>query len=114
MPLTKSVLVIFSFVFTVTCAAQRASSANPLLIHSNSPIEFTKIDAAVVKSSVADLIRISDERVKKIIGTVKGNTFSAFDELQYDINDLSSKLQVISATYPDDSTRNAAEKGSEM
>jgi thimet oligopeptidase len=113
MPLAKSVMVIFSFGFTLICSAQSSSPGNPLLIHSNTAIEFAKVDAAVVKASVADLTKISDVRVKKIIETAKGNTLAIFDELQYDITDLASKLQLISATYTDDSTRNAAEKGSE-
>ena len=36
------------------------------------------------------------------------NTLMAFDELNYDIADLSMKLGLIGATFEDDSTRNAA------
>src|SRR5882757_5673258 len=115
----KSVALFFSLIFTVICLAQTPNSKNPLLIHSNAPIEFEKTNAKVVREAVSQLINVSDERVDKIISATKNsvirfNTLASFDELQYNIIDLSSKLQMISVTYVSDSTRDAANKGSEM
>lgn len=114
MPLTKSVMIICFFVLTVMCSAQTSTDKNPLLFHSNAPIEFAKIDASKVREAVADLTRISDIRVKSMVSTPNVNLLSAFDELQYNLVDLSSKLDLVSKTYTDDSTRNAADKGLEI
>jgi len=92
------------------------SSTNLLLIHSNNPIAFDKVDAKVVRESVDQLIHLSDNRVQKIVsglkaGTGPGSTLAAYDELTYDLNDLGMKLGLISQTYVSDSVRNAANNG---
>jgi thimet oligopeptidase len=89
------------------------SQTNPLLVHSNEPIRFDKITAAVIKQAVKDLEATSDMRVKKIVsipasGKTTANTLMAFDELLYDLGDLAQKLSVIASTYQNDSSRDAA------
>ena len=41
--------------------------ANPLLIHSNDPIPFDQVDAKMIREAVAQTMRVSDKRVKKIV-----------------------------------------------
>ena len=93
--------------------AQSAMQTNPLLIHANSPIPFNKINAATVKEATAEVMKVSDYRIHKIIAIPAGkktvaNTLMAFDELSYDLSDLGAKLGDIAATYADDATRNEA------
>ena len=85
---------------------------NPLLVHSNQPIQFNKIDASAIMQATAAIITLSDNRIQKIAAVpakarTVSNTLMAYDELNYDINDLESKLYLISSTFSDDSTRNA-------
>ena len=92
------------------------TTANPLLIHSNDPIAFDKVDANIIRDAVAQVIQLSDNRVKKIISGLKpgsgpGSTLAAYDEMTYDLNDLGMKLGLISQTYVSDSVRNAANDG---
>ena len=93
--------------------AQNSMLTNPLLVHSNKPIEFNKVNAAVIKDATATVIKVSDDRVKRLIAIPAGkktvaNTLMGFDELNYDLGDLGSKLGVIASTYSDDATRNEA------
>ena len=44
-------------------------------------------------------------------GSGPGSTLAAYDLMSYDLNDLGTKLGLISQTYTDDSTRNAANDG---
>src|SRR5437016_5509323 len=88
-------------------------ASNPLLVHSNTPLPFDKVDAKTVKDAVASVIQSSDERIKNIIAIPAGkqsvaNTLLAMDEVEYNLSDLQSKLGVITATYEDDSTRTTA------
>lgn len=104
-------IVVFSFILLHVTA--QTSSQNPLLIHSNAPIQFTKINASDIRKASAEMIKRSDARIKKIIAVAPNahtvqNTLMAFDELLYNLTDLQSKLGVIGSTYSDDSTRNAA------
>ncbi len=109
----KSLLII-SFVFNLFAVhAQNTFNSNPLLVHSNQPIMFDKVNAAAIRDAVAQVIKTSDAKLAKITAVNPkaqsvSNTLMAFDELGYEINDLSMKLGLIAATYPDDSTRNAA------
>lgn len=85
---------------------------NILLVHSNSPIPFDKVDAVVIKDAVAQMIQLSDTRIKTISAIPQGkqtlsNTLMAVDELFYDIGDLQMKLGLMSATFANDSTRKA-------
>ena len=93
--------------------AQSAMETNPLLIHSNSPIPFDKITPADLKDAVSTLIKVTDARIGKIVAVPKGkqtiaNTLMKFDELNYDLFDLSAKVGVIASTYSDDAIRNEA------
>ena len=94
-------------------SAQNQMLSNPLLIHSNNPIPFNKINAANIKDATSALIKVTDQRVKAITAIPAGkktvaNTLMPFDELNYDLNDLSAKISLVSSTYADDATRNEA------
>jgi thimet oligopeptidase len=91
-------------------------AANPLLIHSNEPIPFNQVDARLIRESVDQIKKRSDELVNMIISGLKpgsgpGSTLDAYDELSYELNDLGMKLQLISATFVSDSARDAADAG---
>ncbi|HEY4154345.1 MAG TPA: M3 family metallopeptidase [Puia sp.] len=91
---------------------------NPLLVHNNQPIAFNKVDAGVIRDAVSGVIRLSDQRIRKILrlplsGTGPGSVLAAYDELIYDLNDLGVKLGLIAQTYPSDSSRDAANNGSQ-
>jgi thimet oligopeptidase len=112
MPLPKTVAVIAISLCMIKASAQ-TTSANPLLIHSNAPIEFNKITAPLIREAVSSIIALSDARIKKISAVAASehtlsNTLMAMDELNYDLTDLGSKLSLISSTFSDDSTRNCA------
>jgi thimet oligopeptidase len=102
--------------FIAPAFSQGPASSNPLLIHSNNPIAWDKVNAKVIRNAVAQVIRLSDLRVKNIVsgikpGTGTGSTLVALDLLFYDIYDLDMKLQLMSNSNPSDSTRSAAEEG---
>lgn len=106
--------LIFIFAFaSLSCQAQQSVSNNPLLIHTNDPIQFEKVKAPTIREVVKAVTQLSDARVKKIIGvSAKDRTISnilmAFDELNYDLADLSMKIGLIASTFSDRSTRDAA------
>jgi Zn-dependent oligopeptidase len=104
------------FCVAVLPAPGQNSSNNLLLIHSNNPIAFDKVDANVIRDAVDQLIQLSDSRVQKIISGLKagsgpGTTLAVYDEMSYDLNDLGIKLGLISQTYVSDSVRNTANDG---
>ncbi len=107
------------FLFTIIPAwAQPPVAANPLLIHSNSPIAFDKVNANVIRDAVGQVIKMSDALVKKIVsglktGTGPGSTLTAYDDLSYELNDLGMKLGLLAQTNTSDSVRNAANDGSQ-
>src|SRR5579862_1469494 len=112
-------LVIAIFCGMVFPLFSQNPSANPLLVHSNSPIAFDKVDARTIREAVAQIIDLSNKRVDKIVTGIKpgsgsGGILAAYDLMTYDLNDLSVKLGLISQTYTDDSSRNAANEGSQM
>ena len=74
------------------------------------------MDAAVIRDAVQQVIHLSDGRIKNIVSGLKpgagpGTTLEAFDELNYDLNELGQKLGLISVTYVSDSVRDAANDG---
>jgi thimet oligopeptidase len=96
--------------------SQTDAANNPLTVHSNQPIPFNKVNAAMIRQAVSSIIRLSDNRSEKIIASAKigkAKTLAAYDELIYDLNDLGIKLGVIAESSPDDSTRDAANSGSQ-
>jgi len=111
MPFAKSCILFFSF-FLIIVFAQSQPAKNILLVHSNGPIDFQKVDSGVIHDAVEDLIRVSNMRANAIIKTPKINLLTAFDELQYNLTDLSFKLELISNTFANENSRNAAVKGS--
>ena len=114
------------YLFLLICSAaafpaisQKLNTNNPLLIHSNNPIPFDKVDAKMIREATTQVVQLSDSRIKNMIsgakpGTGPGNTMKAFDDLQYEITDLDAKLQMISSTYVLDSIRNAALEGDQL
>ena len=97
----------------VTLISAQSKVENPLLIHSNSPISFDKVTAKTVRDAVSFSIKSADAALKKISVPTKlprtyDNVIKPFDAVIYDLTDLSFKLGLISSTYTDDSTRNAA------
>jgi Zn-dependent oligopeptidase len=97
-------------------AFSQKPSSNPLLIHDNRPIAFNRVNAETVRDAVSYILRISDLRIRRITtftDTGMSSTLSAYDELMYDLNDLTAKLQLVEETHPDDSIRNAANNGSQ-
>jgi thimet oligopeptidase len=106
-------LSIFLLTIPGVVSAQNSMSTNPLLVHSNAPIAFDKINAERIKDAVSTVIKVSDQRVKAITAIPAGkkniaNTLMAFDELGYDLSDLYSKISVVASTYANDATRNEA------
>lgn len=89
----------------------QTNTSNILLQHDNRPIDFPKVNTATLKEAVAIVIKSSDEKVKKIIAAQPqtiSNILVAYDDLQYEINDLSMKIGLISSTYSNEAIRNAA------
>ena len=93
--------------------AQNSMQTNPLLVHSNQPIQFNKFNASTIKEATSTLLKVSDARVHKIVAIPAGkktvaNTLMAFDELNYDLNDLGAEISLVASTYADDASRNMA------
>ncbi|HTB26453.1 MAG TPA: M3 family metallopeptidase [Puia sp.] len=104
--------------FMISAAISQAPPPNPLLIHSNNPIAFDKVDAKIIRQAVEQIIQLSNKRVNQIItglkpGSGPGSVLAVYDLMSYDLNDLGAKLGLISQTYTDDSARNAANDGSQ-
>jgi Zn-dependent oligopeptidase len=104
---------------TLPAFSQELLTDNPLLIHSNHPIAWDKVNADVIRKAVEQVVQISDKRVSNIIAGVKpgncgGSTLIALDLLFYDITDLDMKMQLISNSNPVDSVRNAAVQGDQV
>jgi thimet oligopeptidase len=94
-------------------SAQNPMLTNPLLVHSNQPIQFENFSTANIREAVSAIIKVSDGRVKKIIAIPAGkqtvaNTLMKFDELNYDLTDVGTKVGLVASTYSDDSARNEA------
>src|SRR5436309_11336115 len=113
--------ILSAVLASVMCTAftQPLVTKNPLLIHSNQPIAWDKVNADVIRAAVDQVIQISDKRVANITtivkpGTGPGSTLVALDLLFYDLYDLDMKMQLISNSSPSDSTRNAAERGDQV
>lgn len=105
-------------VFCIYPSIAQLPASNPLLVHTNDRIKFNAVTAPTIRQAVSAVIKLSDARVKKIISVPSNartlsNTLMAFDELGYEIGDLSMKLGLIASTYTDDSSRNAANEQGE-
>ncbi len=112
----KYLIPVIFCVLKTPVYSQPPVTENPLLVHSNKPISWDKVNADVIRNAIEQVIQVSDKRVKNIIEAVKpgtgpGSTLVALDLLFYDIYDLDMKMQLISNSNPTDSTRNAAEQG---
>jgi thimet oligopeptidase len=99
-------------ILLLTCITFFAVAQNPLLIQDNTPINYAKIDAAVIHAAVEEVKVSTDKRIATIIASAGNqtlqNTLMAYDEMQYVISDLSSRISLVSACYADDDTRNKA------
>lgn len=109
---------MFILLTIVRYSFSQTQTGNPLLIHSNNPIAFNLVNAKIIREAVTQLIDLSNQRVQKIVSGLKpgagpGSTLAAYDQMSYDLNDLGVKLGLISNTHPDDSSRNAANDGSQ-
>jgi len=114
----KNILLAFLAGCSLHGICQTKSGENLLLIHSNEPIQFDKVNAVVISDAVKEIMRVSDIRVKKIIAGMKpgggaGSTLVEYDLLSYDLNDLAMKLGLIAETFESDSSRDAANDGSQ-
>lgn len=94
-------------------ALAQSTSSNPLIVHSNEPIRFDKIDSAAIKDASAAIIRITDQRIKAIVAIpaakkTVANTLMAMDELNYDFSDVANKIAIVASTYANDAARNQA------
>lgn len=110
---SKKLWLLSFIIISYSIQAQKTVDKNPLLIHNNSAVQFNAVKTVLISDAVAQVMKTSDERIKKISSVVKGkqtvaNTLMALDELQYEITDLQSKLGLIASTYADDSIRNTA------
>jgi len=119
MQLLKYILSAALAVLAFPAISQPPVTNNPLLVHSNKPIAWDKVNADVIRSAVEQVVQISDKRVANITAAVKpgtgpSSTLVALDLLFYDIYDLDMKMQLISNSSPSDSTRNAAERGDQV
>ncbi|SHF81758.1 thimet oligopeptidase [Flavobacterium fluvii] len=91
-------------------------TTNILLRHDNKPIDFTKVNDATIRDAVAVVIKSSDEKIKKIIAAnpqTISNILVAYDDLGYELSDLSMKIGLISSTFSNEGIRNAAYEESE-
>jgi len=109
MRITKKLGIAFSLL-PFTAFAQNGMLTNPLLVHSNKPIPFDKVNATTIKDATATLIKVTDERINKLVAGKKtvANVLMGFDLINYDLTDLGSKVGVIASTYANDATRNEA------
>lgn len=112
MQLLKRFTVLLGLV-PALAIAQGAMNTNPILIHSNKPIDFTKFNATTIKEATTTVLKLSDERIDRIIAVPAGkksvaNTLMAFDVLNYDLSDLGAKLSLVASTYADDASRDEA------
>ncbi len=109
---TKKISLLPLFFCACSLYAQNTAS-NPVLLHSNAPIQFNAVSAPAIRQAVDESIKNSDSLIKKISSVAKSrqtvqNTLMAADELFYNLVDVQAKLGLISAAYMDDSIRNAA------
>ena len=114
MQLSKYLMSVALAALVLPAFSQPLVTNNPLLVHTNDPIAWDKVNADVIRAAVEKVVEISDKRVANITAGVKpgtgpGSTLVALDLLFYDIYDLDMKMQLISNSSPSDSTSTAAE-----
>jgi thimet oligopeptidase len=115
-----SILFFTTFVFIQFCLQAQPSTPtnNVLLVHSNVPVAFNKVTAAIIEEATKTVIALSDERIKKITSIpaarqTVANILFATDELFYELSDLVIKLGLISQTYADAAARDASNDAQE-
>ena len=110
---TNVLLLMLTLGINALSFSQSPFVKNPLLVHSNKPLAFDKVDKTTVREATKEVLAISDKRIKAIDvlskkGASANEIILAFDELFYDLTDLSAKLGIVLNTYADDSARNVA------
>ena len=84
---------------------------NPLMVHTNDPIPFDKINTATIREASEIFFKEQEKRIHKIATIPDGkytvaNTLMAFDEIQNETIDFMMKTGLIYFTFPIDSLRN--------
>ena len=84
------------FTFIIIGFAQQPVS-NPLLIHSNKPIRFDKVNEAIIHEAAATIIIETGSRIKKIAAIPAkertwANTLKLYDNLLYQLNDVNAAI----------------------
>ena len=111
----KKVFIIALLLIGGFAQAQN-NPTNILLRHDNKPIDFTKVNEATIKEAVAIVIKSSDEKIKKIVAAnpqTVSNILVSYDDLGYELTDLSMKIGLIQSTYSDEKIRKTAYDESE-
>ncbi|WP_281336702.1 M3 family metallopeptidase [Flavobacterium eburneipallidum] len=111
----KKVFILALLTLSTMIQAQNKVE-NILLKHDNEPIDYTKVNESIIQEAVAKVIKLSDEKIKKIVAVKTQtipNTLTAYDDLQYELTDLSIKISLIQSTFSNESIRNAAYAESE-
>ncbi|HEY6141973.1 MAG TPA: M3 family metallopeptidase [Flavobacterium sp.] len=106
----KKLLILVLLLLTTMVQAQK-NTINILLHQDNKPIDFSKVNDQAISDAVAIVIKSSDEKTKKIVAVKKqtvANTLLAYDDLQYELANLSMKIDLISSTFSNEVTRNTA------
>ena len=109
-------LFILGLLMIGSLVQAQKNSSNILLRHDNKPIDFAKVNDATIKEAVAEVIKSSDEKIKKIVAAnpqTIANVLVAFDDLGYELSDLSMKIGLIQSTYSNETIRKAAYEESE-
>lgn len=103
----RKLLILLASVLTLGVNAQ-----NQLLIRDNTPIDYSKIDAATVQSALDEMKRSVDQKIDAIIKSSSSqtidNTLMAYDRVQYELSDMSARIGLVSSVFSDDKTRDLA------
>ena len=104
-------LFILTLLIIGGLAQAQNNTSNILLRHDNKPIDFTKINPATIQEAVTIVMKSSDEKINNIIASnpqTISNTLVAYDDLNYEIVDLSMKIGLIQNTFSDEKIRKIA------
>ncbi|HWS60450.1 MAG TPA: M3 family metallopeptidase [Flavobacterium sp.] len=109
-------LFIIALLFIGGIVQAQKNPTNILLRHDNKPIDFTKVNPTTIQEAVAIVIKLSDEKINNIIAAnpqTISNILVAFDDLSYELADLSMKIGLIQNTFSDEKIREIAYNESE-
>jgi Zn-dependent oligopeptidase len=102
-----SILVLL---ISINVYAQKKSIINPLLVHSNSPVDYTSITTGTIRNATSTFLAEQAERISKMTAIpaekrTVSNTLMAFDEIEYETVNLRSQLALIFDTFTDETLR---------